>query len=168
MIYINLKDKEDYHPSKFFEQPTIFRPSMYVILVVIPEEQKMLMAKQINRYHLSNATWIIVTPKECRDLCEKYDFFYELVVMQITMTGNKDDIFFSPHNWEMLQITHEPKEDPFDQQFVDVINRLLDQVLYNFPQESRQYKKRITELLLDLISSGVFQMQVDHKKVLGN
>lgn len=168
MIYINITDKEDCHPSKFFEQPLIFRPSMYVILVVIPEEQKILMAKQIYRYHLDRAAWIIVTPKEGRELCEKYDFFHELVVMQITMTGNKDDIFFSPHNWEMLQITHIPQEDPFDKGFADVMNLLLDQVLYNLPQETRQYKKRVTELLLDLISSGVFQMQVDHKKVLGN
>ena len=168
MIYINIKDKENCHPSKFFEQNPIFQSSLYVILVVIPEEQKMLMAKQISRYHLDDVTWLIVTPKECMELCEKYDFFYKLVVMQITMTGNKDDVFFSPHNWEMLQITHEPKEDPFDEQFVETINRLIDQVLYNFPNETRSYKKRITELLLDFVSSGMLQMQLDHKKVLGN
>lgn len=168
MIYAILDGKDDHHPLKFFEQPIIFRSSMYVILVVIPEEQKILMAKQIHRYNLDHATWIIVTPKECLELCEKYDFFHKLVVMQITMTGNKSDIFFSPHNWEMLQITHELKEEPFYEQFVEAINRLLDQVLYNFSNETRSYKKRITELLLDFVSSGMLQMQLDHKKVLGN
>jgi len=37
MIYINIKDKENCHPSKFFEQNPIFQSSLYVILVVIPE-----------------------------------------------------------------------------------------------------------------------------------
>jgi len=88
--------------------------------------------------------------------------------MELTMTGNKKDIFLEAHNWEMLTINHEPRTDSFDELFAQVINALVDQVLYNYNEESKIRQKKINRLLFGLMASGMFQMISDPSKDIGN
>jgi len=170
MIYLANTDREEYSIHTFLNKPKNWKS--YLILVIASTEDQMLIGKQITRSKLDCVNWLLATVDEIKALMKKHidrkKMFGELFVMELIMTGNKKDSFIPYHNWEMLSIEHEPKTDPFDEAFTTTINRLLDQALYNYDEESRIIKSKLNKLFWDLITSGRFHLQPDPKKKLGN
>lgn len=167
MIYFSHTDNERYSIHTFLNGKQYWQN--YLILVVITIEDQMLMAKQLYRSHLDGINWLLTSKEALIVLMERYKdhALLDLFVMELTMTGNKSDTF-TIHNWEMLAIDHEPKTDPFDDVLAKVMNGMLDQMLFNYHNESKTHQKRIDRLCWDLIASGMFQMQSDPRKVMGN
>jgi hypothetical protein len=171
MIYLANTDKEEHSIHTFLNEPKNWKS--YLILVIASTEDQMLMGKQITHSKLGSCVnWLLATVDEFKALMKKHidkkKMFGELFVMELTMTGNKNDSFIPWHNWEMLSITHKPKTDPFDEVFAEIMNKLLDQALYNYNEESRIIKSKLNKLFLDLIASGMFHMQPDPKKAFGD
>lgn len=168
MIYFTNIDNERYSIHKFFSEKRCWQS--YLILVIINQDEQMLMAKQIHRSHLDDeVNWLLTSKEgflEVQDQYKEYPF-QELFVMEITMTGNKSDVIFA-HNWNMLSIEHTTKNDPFDDAMSKVINDCLDQLLYNFANETKTHQKKLQLLLVDFMASGVFQMLPSPTKILGN
>ncbi len=145
----------------------------YLVLVIASTEDQMLIGKQITRSKLGEyVNWLLATPDELRELMKIYKKrqkeFGELFLMELTMTGNKGDIFLSAHNWQMLGIDHPTRTDPFDEIFAEVVNDIVDQALYNYNKESKIIRAKLDQLFCDLMATGMFQMQPDPKKVMGN
>ena len=167
MIYFTNIDNERYSIHNFLTEKNCWQN--YLILVIINPDEQMLMAKQIHRSHLDDVNWLLTSKEAFLALQEQYKDhpFLKLFVMELTMTGNKSDVVFA-HNWNMLSIDHTPKTDSFDEAICKVMNDCLDQILYNFDEETKTYQKKVRLLLVDLISSGVFQMRISPTKILGN
>ena len=145
----------------------------YLVLVIANTEDQMFIGKQIKRSNLGDyVNWLLATPDELKELMKIYKKrqkeFGEFFLMELTMTGNKGDIFLSAHNWQMLSIEHTPKTDPFDEVFAKVINDMVDQALYNYNNESKIIRAKLDQLFWDLMATGMFQMQPDPKKAMGN
>jgi len=165
MIYFATTEHERYHIDAFLSDKKNL--ATYLILVIVATDEQMLIGKQITRSKLDNANWLLATFDEFKALIEKHgEPFTNLFVMELTMT-DKGEVFFFAHNWGLLAIDHEPKTEPFDGVFAKVINSMVDQVIYNFDNESVSYRKRAAQLLHDLILSGMFQMVADPKKMIG-
>ncbi len=165
MIYVAETNQERNNIHVFLDDKKNLKG--YLILVVVNKEDQMLVGKQITRSKLNDVDWLLVTPTELKVLFDMYkETLDSLFVMEITMTGEKNDVFFA-HNWGMLSIEHNPKTDPFDEMFAQTMNLLLDQTIYNFSKENRSHQKRIIQLLFELMMSGMFQMQPDPKRAIG-
>jgi hypothetical protein len=166
MICFADTDRENYSIHTFLGKKEHWKN--YLILVLIRKEDQILMAKQIHRAHLDGVDWLLTSKEEFTSLLEQYKdhSLFDLVVMELTMTGDKSDAY-TIHNWQMLAIDHEPKTDPFDDAFAKVMNDMLDQMLFNYNEESKTHQKRIDRLCLDLMASGMFQMLADPSKVIG-
>ena len=142
-------------------------PKTYLILVIANKGDQILLAKQIRRSNLHEANWLIASFDEFKALMNKYqEVILELIVMELTTT-DKGETFFG-HNWELLNIEHEPKTDPFDEVMATVVNALLDQLIYNYPKEKVAFQKRANQLLVDFMESGMFKMISDPTQAMGN
>lgn len=171
MIYLTKtkEGKEQHNITTFFANEKKWKT--YLILVIVLPGDEMLVANQIHRQHLDEVNWLIITVEDYKKIFVpgfREKEFLNLLVMELTMTGDKKDVFLGAHNWEMLNIEHEPRTDPFDEVFAKVINRMIDQSLYNYGWETLPFQKKLNQLFYDFMTSGMFHMQSDPEKAMGN
>ena len=170
MIYLSKTEegKEDYNITAFFGDEKKWKS--YLILVMSKPGEEMLIAKQIHRQHLDEANWFITTVEDFVKIFVpgfRKKEFLNLIVMELTMTGNKDDVIMAAHNWDMLVIDHEPKTYPFDEALTNAVNEMVDQVMFNYVNETIPFQKKVDKLLYDLMATGMFKMQADPEKQMG-
>jgi hypothetical protein len=142
----------------------------YLILIIAKPGEEILLARQITRQRLDGLNWLIASYPDFGSLFIqdfRKDDFWKLIIAEITFTGNKDNTLFG-HNWELMMINHRPKNKPFDKSFADCINRVIDQTIFNYDEESAVFRKKLDLMFIDLIKSGMFKMQPDPIKVMGD
>ena len=166
MIYLAKTDREEYSIHTFLANAKNLKS--YLILVIVSEADQKFMVAQLHRSNIDGVNWLLATAEQFKALLEKYqNSLVNLIVMELTMTGSKSDVF-CPHNWTMLSIDHEPKTAPFDDAIAKTMNDIVDQALFNLDNETKSHQKRVIQTLFDLMTSGMFHMQPDPKKVMGN
>jgi len=158
------KGQEDHNIVNFFKEGKNL--SSYLVLVTVVPGDEMLLAKQIHRQKLESINWLIATIEDLREIL--YPKFYQgFVLMELTMTENKDDVLMASCNWEQLRIKHEPRTAPFDRPFIGALNELLDQALYYYHDQISDMRKRFDQLFRDIVLSGMIKLQPNPKKVMG-
>ena len=171
MVYLAKTDQKEHNILTFLRKKKNWES--YLVLVIANTEDQPLIGRQIERSKLSSYTnWLVATVDEFKALMDRYQDrkkqFANLFLMELTMTGNKEDSFLCYHNWELLTIDHEPRTAPFDEVFSKAVNYIVDQALYNYNDESKITKQKLDQLFWDLMATGMFHMQPDPQKAMGD